>query len=236
MKLQLEEKTQDAIDRYRAMKDIEKDEHREIIDRYKDMATKNDIDPMKFMNSILEELNAVKKTAAANAVNRNQKLKAIVEAAKTAILPKEKADKPADYQMRINNALQFLTATGEALTDESAFQILKDFTDDLEQMRLFRNIVAKYAELYDVLGEQRFPMTFKNLIQYETAFDVISEIELIAENLFLYPTLAGERYFLGKNDSHSFALPRESFEELDGESRILRLAKEFDAMAVDLVA
>lgn len=75
----------------------------------------------------------------------NQKLKLVIAGAKDEILTEiSKAEiKPADYAVKIGNALLFLDDEGDTLTDESAYLILKDFVNDFEQMRLFKRRIEK---------------------------------------------------------------------------------------------
>jgi len=236
MKPELEAKAQDLIDSYRATGNILNDEIKAIIDRWKEVAVQNNIDLVSFKNSVNEEINDVRSAAAKTSAVFNQKLKIVIENAKKILIPNSGNDKPPDYAIRVNNALQFLSLQFDTLTDEKAYEILKGFVDDVEQMRLFKGVIETRAFSISADSdrvEDTYPRTFKKLKQVDEVQSCINRIELIAENLFLYPKLDDERYIMGGT---SFMLTMEAYEELAEEVDILRLAKEIDAMAAEMVA
>lgn len=117
----------------------------------------------------------------------NQKVKAIIAEEKENILSKPK-EKSADYAIRVSNALKYLEIEGEKLNDETAFGILKDFIDDYEQMRLFKQVIKRLLKtdmLENKEGKTMFPKTFGNFNKMEIIMNTFNEIEAIANVIFL---------------------------------------------------
>ncbi|MCC5910154.1 MAG: hypothetical protein JJT76_06920 [Clostridiaceae bacterium] len=114
-----------------------------------------------------------------NDASFNEQLKQVVQEEKAALIGAPK-DKPADYQMQIANALEFIKLAGKNLTDDQAYGILKPFQGDVETMSLFQSVVGNYVE-----GglDSRFTKTFEktnNIIALENNF---STIESLSGNL-----------------------------------------------------
>ena len=98
----------------------------------------------------------------------NQKLKVILDEAKKTVFPElKKTSRPTDYATQVNNALQFLVIEAEQINDDTAYMILKDFIDDLDQMKLFKNVIGKRVDLIDPNGNSTFPKTFGKLNKVE---------------------------------------------------------------------
>lgn len=75
----------------------------------------------------------------------NGKMKSLISEEKKVIIG-EPIAKPADYQMQINNALEFIKLAGKNLTDDQLFKILKPFQNDFETMNLFQAVVANLGQ------------------------------------------------------------------------------------------
>ncbi len=145
----------------------------------------------------------------------NQKIKAIITEEKENILPKTK-EKSADYAIRVSNALKYLEIQGDKLNemiqeekdanitifetaDDVVFGILKDFIDDYEQMRLFKQVIKRLLKT-DVLenneGKTMFPKTFGNFNKIEIIMNTFNEIEAIANVIFLKGKPKAEMYVI----------------------------------------
>lgn len=154
----------------------------------------------------------------------NQKLKVILDEAKKKVLPElsAKGSRPSDYATQVNNALQFLMIEGEALNDESAYMILKEFVDDLDQMKLFKKVIGKKVELEDHNGNSTFPLTFGKLNKVEMILNSFNEMDAIANMLFIYPREDGETYIV---NGQAYSVPIDSYEQMAGEDSIISFAK-----------
>ena len=154
----------------------------------------------------------------------NQKLKVILDDAKKKVLPEllTKATKPSDYATQVNNALQFLMIEGEAINDESAYMILKEFVDDLDQMKLFKNVIGKKVDLIDPNGNSTFPLTFGKLNKVEMILNSFNEVDAIANMLFIYPREDGQTFIV---NGQAYSVPIDSYEQMAGEDSIISFAE-----------
>jgi len=231
---EFEKEVQDLIYSYYATGAILNDKIKAIIEEWKDFAVQNDIDQVTLKSAVTKQINEVKSQAAKTAAVFNQKLKVVIEKKRKELTPKS-VSKSADYAARISNALDFLKLHGSSLDDKAAFMILKDFTDDIDTMKLFKGVVERQVGAADFLNAEsmNFPLTFAKLLQVESLFNIIDGIELFANKLFLWGKLEDKRYFFA--DSY-FSLTRERYEELHGEQNIIRLAKTLDTMIAESAA
>lgn len=160
----------------------------------------------------------------------NQKVKAIIKEEKENILPKAK-EKSADYAIRVSNALKYLEIEGEKLTDETAFEILKDFVDDYEQMKLFKQVIKRQMKtdiLEDAEGKSKFPKTFGNFNKIEMLVNTFNEMEAIGNVLFLKGTNKSETYIFDNAMIQLPLLTLPQYTELTNEDEILKLAEIID--------
>lgn len=69
-----------------------------------------------------------------------------------------------------------------------AYSILKDFTGDFEQMKLFKRIVeSKVGPMVVQDGNTTFPKTFGEYAKADHLIQVFGEIDSIVENIFTHP-------------------------------------------------
>lgn len=160
----------------------------------------------------------------------NKKLKAVIEAAKKAMIPEyfKQADRSPDFGSRVANALQFLMLEDDDLTDESAYLILKDFIEDYDQMLLFKRVIQKKVSIIDSYGKTTFPRTFGKLNQMEVVLNLFNEIETMANNLFLHPRSEGETYIF---NNQMFATLLDGYQEGYDEKYILEFADKLDRIS-----
>lgn len=162
----------------------------------------------------------------------NQKVKAIIAEEKENIIPKPK-EKSGDYAIRVSNALKYLEIEGNELKDENAFEILKDFVDDYEQMKLFEQVIKRNLKtdmLTDIEGKHIFPKTFGNYNEVKMLLNTFDEMETIANVLFLKSKPHSEMYIF---DNAKIMLPLLSlpgYTELANEDEIIKLAEIIDVM------
>lgn len=215
--------------------DTEK-EIKKIIDEYK----KN---PLKFKDFKKEVMGQVVLTAVKEQTKPimenwkktnilfNQKAKAIILEEKENIIPKPK-EKSDDYAIRISNALKYLEIEGQELKDETAFQILKDFVDDYEQMKLFKQVIKRQLKtnlLEDMEGKTIFPKTFGKFNKIEAIINTFNEMETIANILFMKGTPNSEMYII---NNARIQIPTKfeylGYEENTNDDNIVKLAEIID--------
>lgn len=182
--------------------------------------------PEFLRDSIIDGMKKI--TDAEKQVNKvfNQKLNAVLAEVRNMLIPQE-SSKPADYQVMINNAIQFLNMEGE-ITDETAFLILKDLITDYTSMKLFKNMIGKKVELEDSKGNTTFPKTFGKLNQVESILNLISEIEAIANMLFLHQKSNSQEYIIRNN---IYFVPADAYSQMADEGNIVDLAEVLDELA-----
>lgn len=154
----------------------------------------------------------------------NQKLKVILDEAKKTVLPEliKQSSKPTDYEAKKSNALKFLMIEAEQINDDTAYMILKDFIDDLDQMKLFKNVIGKRVDLIDPNGNTTFPKTFGKLNKVEMVMNTFDEMESIANMLFIYPREDGETYIM---NGQAYSVPVDSYEQMADEESIIGFAE-----------
>lgn len=93
----------------------------------------------------------------------------------------EPQEKPADYQMQIANALEFIKLAGNKLTDEQAHGILKPFQDDFDTMNLFHAAISGTVQ-GDV--SSTFEQTFDKLYKRTALVNAFGVVEGLAMSFF----------------------------------------------------
>lgn len=191
MNTNLKKNLQDLIDEYKANKIIFWAEFKQTLGGFNKEEVRNRYTPVG-LSEVVQEANG-KMVADLNAtcVVYNQSAKALVESAKKSIMPAllGQSNHPADYAARVSNALNFLDReTAESLTDDVTYSILKDFTGDFEQMKLFKRIVeSKVGPMVVQDGNTTFPKTFGEYAKADHLIQVFGEIDSIVENIFTHP-------------------------------------------------
>lgn len=227
MKIGLKAKIEAIIQGYKASFETQVKEVQKVIDTWKDQVKKYTLEHIKQeISSGMAEINT--NFAAVNKVY-NQKLKAVIADAKAAVIPKAPA-KSADYATKVSNAIELLKIKGENITDDSAFMILKDFVDDYDQMRIFKDIIETlagriYPGLVGADGKTIFPKTFGKLNQVETILNTFELIEESADMLFIHSKQRGQAYII---NGESYDIPVDGYEQMAGEENILDWAAVVD--------
>lgn len=230
----LKEKIEQVVNAFRQNNEESEKSIRKIIEGYCENDTFKKFQPQYKIDAFKEAVELETKPISENVDKTNQlfnqKVKAIIIEEKENILPKVK-EKSADYAIRVSNALKYLEIEGEKLNDETAFEILKDFVDDYEQMKLFKQVIKRQMKtdiLEDVEGKSKFPKTFGNFNKIEMLVNTFNEMEAIANVLFLKNTKKYEEYFFcnAMIQLPLLSLPR--YTELTNEDEILKLAEIID--------
>lgn len=178
----------------------------------------------------------------------NQKIRTIVaeERENTILKPKEK---PADYAIRVSNAIKYLELQGNKLNemlineqdssktiletaDDVLYGILKDFMDDYEQMKLFKQVIKRLLNK-DTLeysnGKTMFPKTFSNFNKYEVIINTFNELEAVANVVFLKGKPRAETYIINNARTQIFSkFEYLGYEEYSNDESIVKLSEIID--------
>lgn len=231
----LKEKIEQVVNAFKQNNDEAEKSIRTIIEGYcTNSSIFSKFQPQYKIDAFKEAVDAETKPISENVdktnVLFNQKVKAIIAEEKGNILPKPK-EKSADYAIRVSNALKYLEIEGEKLTDETAFEILKDFVDDYEQMKLFKQVIKRKMKteiLENIEGKSKFPRTFDNFNKIEKLVNTFNEMEAIANVLFLKGTDKSEIYIFDNAKIELPLLSLPGYTELANEDKILELAEFID--------
>lgn len=236
----LKEKIEEVVNAFRQNNEESEKSIRKIIEGYCKNDTFKKFQPQYRIEAFKEAVDAETKPISQNVdkTNKlfNQKVKVIIAEEKENTLPKPK-EKTADYAIRVSNALKYLEIEGQELKDETAFEILKDFVDDYEQMKLFKQVIKRQLHtemLVNSEGKNMFPNTFGNFNKFERLLDTFDEMEVIANVLFLKGKPHSEIYIFdnARVDLPLLSLP--GYTELTNEDEILKLAEIIDITVNEL--
>lgn len=218
---ELVKKIQAIIDAYHANSEMLAKEIKNIVEEW---GTQVNAYKMEYIQEqIRVEVAAARESSEELNNTYNQKLNNILDKAKKQVLPElfTKPTQSSDYATKVNNALQFLMIEAEQITDDTAYMILKDFIDDLDQMKLFKNVIGKKVDLIDPNGNSTFPKTFGKLNKVEMIMNTFNEMESIANMLFVYPREDGQTFIV---NGKAYSVPIDSYEQMAGEDNIISFA------------
>ncbi|MBQ8767176.1 MAG: hypothetical protein IJZ16_10280 [Clostridia bacterium] len=158
----------------------------------------------------------------------------IAELKKEILLATSSTQKSADYAVSVNNALQFLQLEGASINDETAFQILHNFINDIETMQRFRSVIEhqKDEKLTDAHGNTTFPLTFGQLENYERFFKTFAELETTVESLFVRKKTETETEYIA--NGAKLSVPMDGYMQLISEKNATEQAGTVEKMAGEL--
>ncbi len=165
----------------------------------------------------------------------NVKAKNYISELKNMILPAlSDIEKPSDYAVRVNNALQFIQLEGEKVDDATASQILRDFLNDIEIMQRFRSVIEhqKGKKLSDAYGRTTFPLTFGQLQRCEQFFEAFAELEATTDHLFIYKKAETETEYA--SNGVKLVVPMDSYSQLISEKNAVEQAETLEKMVSEL--
>lgn len=168
----------------------------------------------------------------------NAEVKSVLKTAYLTTLPDavRNFQAPADYSAQIGNAIAYLNAAGDKLTDAEAFEILKPFFNSWGKMHMFEGIIMHNSapgedNVYAV--RKRFPNALGGVLNISDAHEkLFNEANRVAENLFLskkQTTMTG--YLAGF--SFDGAVVCDSYEDAAAQDRIIELADKIDQFSVN---
>jgi hypothetical protein len=123
-----------------------------------------------------DKIREVKAQMRVNDNDFNKQLVKIIGEEKETIV-NSKINKPADYQGQITNALEFIKMSGNAITDELAFDMVKPFQGDFQTMKLFEVVIRNHAN-------GKCNVTLSRLRKFEFLKTKLIEIETFAKGFF----------------------------------------------------
>lgn len=172
---------------------------------------------------------------ATQAAALNDKAKRYIAELKKKIVPAlSEIEKPADYAVRVNNALQFVQVEGAEIDDATAFQILHDFINDIETMQRFRSAIEhqKGEKLSDAYGRTTFPLTFGRLEKCEQLLEAFAELEATADRLFIRKKAETETEYTPSGVKLS--VPMDGYSQLISEKNAAEQAETLEKMVGEL--
>ena len=164
VEVNIKEQLAQLISKYNASQQSLADSARALNQKYKEDVQANTYTPEHLREVYEENKAALLAAAAEKAKVLNASARGVVEHLSGKAVPALSAsEKPADYAVRISNALQFIQLEGAAISDETAAQILRDFTGDMEIMQRFRSVLEKQIAPSDrQIADQYGPAAHKN--------------------------------------------------------------------------
>lgn len=165
----------------------------------------------------------------------NVKAKNYISELKKMIVPAlSDIEKPSDYAVRVNNALQFVQLEGEKIDDATASQILRDFVNDIEIMQRFRSVIEhqKGEKLSDAYGRTTFPRTFGQLERCEQFFEAFAELEATTDRLFVHKKAETETEYV--SSGVKLFVPMDSYSQLISEKNAVEQAETLEKMVGEL--
>ena len=150
-----------------------------------------------------------------------------------AIVKNEVIKEPArssDYQAKIQNAIAFIKPYGSELSDQEAFDVLKDFIDDFEIMKQFENIIYQQVSIGGTryFDTQSFHKTFGRYHAMKKLVDKFDEIEAEAKDIFVRPRTS--KLVLFQLGMDNVAFPDDSYDEMNSHDLIVRYARELEEL------
>ena len=182
------ESVKGIISRYHTLNELFEGKHLEADAKYKKELAEQEYTVERIeqhYSDAIQQLNVEFEEAAKQL---NSELKEYISSKKKLLTSAFSDDrKPADYEVKISNALKFLAIEGTEITDRAAHDILKDFIGDLDTMARFERVITIQTgkQMFDPYGHTVFPLTFKKLECCRTFIKTFDELSAVAENIFL---------------------------------------------------
>lgn len=187
-------------------------------------------------NSLNLTLAEATKTFSQGAELLNSKANRYIAELKKKIVPAlSDFNKPADYAVKVNNAIQFVQVEGAEIDDATAFQILHEFINDTETMQRFRSVIEhqKGEKLSDAYGRTTFPLTFGRLQKCEQLLEAFAELEATTSRLFIYKKAETETEYTP--GGVKLSVPMDVYSQLISEKNAVEQAETLEKMTSELL-
>ena len=237
VEVSIKEQLAQLISKYNASQQGLADNVRALNQKYKEDVQANTYTP-EHLRTVYEENKAALRSAAAEkakALNASAR-GAVEQLSNETLLALNASEKPADYAVRISNALQFIQLEGADISDETAAQILRDFIGDMEIMHRFRSVLVKQIapserQIADQYGSTTFPLTFGQLFKCEKLLDALAELQEMADMLFIRKLSQTETEYL---HGATLSVPTDGYMQLVTERNIIEQADTVERMLSEL--
>ncbi len=114
--------------------------------------------------------------------------------------------------------------------DLTMHHILKDFIDDYNTMKLFKNMVTKKViTIYNADGYCIFPSTFGKLAKVEAILNSLDDLDSASEALFIHQLVDGHEILRIWNNT--FYIPDDGYAEVVDEEAVIIAATTLDDLA-----
>ena len=231
VEINIKEQLAQLISKYNTSQQSLADNVRALNQKYKEDVQEKTYTPEHLREVYEENKAALLAAAAEKATALNASARGVVEHLSGKAVP-------ADYAVRISNALQFIQLEGAAISDETAAQILRDFTGDMEIMQRFRSVLEKQIapsdrQIADQYGNTTFPQTFGQLFKYEKFRDALAELQEMADTLFIRKLSQTETEYL---HGATLSVPTDGYMQLVTERNIIEQAETVENMISELFA
>ena len=210
-----------------------------VVEKYRNNTFAQRMVDNDLVNIIKEETDKIMEDCKNNEIEMQNKCLEIINKEKDNIIHLNKNDS-TDYALKINNALSFLNATGERLTDDTAHIMLEDFEKDYKTMTLFKEVIENVNGLYvgETTNEPKFPKTFDNYSKKEKCFNILDEISKTTNAALTF--LIKEKKFLLKDGktpgiarlTWNFEVPSDSYSSLSSKDSVLELLEEYTKIEI----
>lgn len=149
----------------------------------------------------------------------------------------------AEYSIRINNALNFLKASDDTLTDDTAHIMLEDFEMDYKTMCLFKQIIENSNGLCVINPEDptdvKFPKTFENFSNKLKCFNILDELTKNSKDALKY-FLRDKNFVIKDGDASkgigrltwAFSVPSPGYASMTGNDVILELLQKYEKIEI----
>lgn len=149
----------------------------------------------------------------------------------------------AEYSIRINNALNFLKASDDTLTDDTAHIMLEDFEMDYKTMCLFKQIIENSNGLCVINPEDptdvKFPKTFENFSNKLKCFNILDELTKNSKDALKY-FLRDKNFVIKDGDASKgigrltwvFSVPSPGYASMTGNDVILELLQKYEKIEI----
>lgn len=149
----------------------------------------------------------------------------------------------AEYSIRINNALNFLKASDDTLTDDTAHIMLEDFEKDYKTMHLFKQIIENSNGLCVINPldptDVKFPKTFGNFSNKLKCFNILDELTKNSKDALKY-FLRDKNFVIKDGDASKgigrltwdFSVPSPGYASMTGNDVILELLQKYEKIEI----
>lgn len=213
-----------------------------VIDSYRNNTFAQRMINQELASMIKEEVDKIVKEHEENEQKLQVTFEEIINKEKDRIIHMNE-NTTAEYSIRINNALNFLKASDDSLTDDDAHMMLEDFEKDYRTMCLFKQIIENINGLCVINPADptdiKFPKTFENFSNKLKCFDILDELTKNSKDALTW-YLRDKNYVLKDGDASKgigrltwdFSVPSPGYASLTGNDNIVELLQKYETIEI----